>query len=418
MKKVMVVDDEIMVRMGMKVIINWEEHGYQVVAEASSGKDALAKLKYEQPDLIFTDLIMEDGDGFLLITECKRLYPSIKFVILSNHNDFEYTRNAMRLGAIDYIFKLTVSAEELGKVLSHADAFLETAEPPLNERFLNKNKSAIKNRLIMVAAEQSYIDEQSFLEECRALRLRIDFEKTFVVLQLSIDNFRQLFYRGKLEKLQLTKYGMENMLYEILGSDTVTEVFHFRDDLLIIINPHGDCSYQKTVEWLRESFLQTKEYFKRYFYVDITGALSLAYTGLDQVGKAVEQTDRWLSYRTESENGQLHTFEQPLREEIVKIRDYLLNHLQDELSIEVASNVVNMSHSYFSHLFKEEMNISFTDYVNRIRILKACELLSNTKLKIQQIACMVGYNNFNYFCVIFKKQIGMTPNQYRSNNII
>lgn len=117
MKNVMIVDDEIMVRLGMQSIIDWEEQGYQVVAEAENGQDALEKIEIYHPDLIFTDLVMDKMDGFRLIEECKEKYNNIQFVILSNHNDFNNVRKALQLGALDYVFKLTINKEEILKIL-------------------------------------------------------------------------------------------------------------------------------------------------------------------------------------------------------------------------------------------------------------------------------------------------------------
>ncbi len=65
-----------------------------------------------------------------------------------------------------------------------------------------------------------------------------------------------------------------------------------------------------------------------------------------------------------------------------------------------------MSQSYFSHLFKDEMKLSFTDYVNRVRMRRACQLLQNPRLKINEVAAHVGIENFNYFSVLFKKTEG------------
>ena len=98
MKKVMIVDDEIMVRLGMKALINWEEQGYTVTAECCNGVEALAKIEQSAPDLILTDLKMDKMDGFALIEACKQRFPEIRFMILSNYNDFENTKKAMQLG--------------------------------------------------------------------------------------------------------------------------------------------------------------------------------------------------------------------------------------------------------------------------------------------------------------------------------
>lgn len=107
MKKLMIVDDEMFVRLGIQSILNWEEHGYRIVCEASNGVDALEKIEKYRPNIVLTDLMMEKMDGFELIETCARQYPKVRFIVLSSYNDFENVRRAMKLGAEDYIFKLT-----------------------------------------------------------------------------------------------------------------------------------------------------------------------------------------------------------------------------------------------------------------------------------------------------------------------
>ena len=62
MRRLMIVDDEVLIRIGMKSLINWEEHGYTVIGEASNGAEALEKIRLHQPDVVFTDLVMDVMD--------------------------------------------------------------------------------------------------------------------------------------------------------------------------------------------------------------------------------------------------------------------------------------------------------------------------------------------------------------------
>ena len=117
MKKVMIVDDEFLVRLGIKSLLQWEDYGYEIAGEAENGQEALAKIEKIRPEIVLTDLMMSPGDGFMLIEHCRRNYPAMKFIVLSNYNDFENVRRAMKLGASDYVFKLTLKAQELVQIL-------------------------------------------------------------------------------------------------------------------------------------------------------------------------------------------------------------------------------------------------------------------------------------------------------------
>lgn len=103
----------------------------------------------------------------------------------------------------------------------------------------------------------------------------------------------------------------------------------------------------------------------------------------------------------------------PCRKEISLVKSFVQSHLAEELSVTKISSIVNMSESRFSHVFKEEVGISFMEYVNQLKEDEAMHLLKNTDMKIGEIADMVGIYNPNYFSTLFKKRTGMSPNSYR-----
>ena len=154
MKKVMIVDDEVLVRIGIKSMTSWEQYGYTIVADASDGEEALKKIRQYEPHIILTDLKMQPMDGFDLIAKCAADYPRIRFIVLSNYNDFENVRKAMKLGAYDYIFKLTIHVDELLKIMDEASMDLDEEEmKPRSDtsEVVYKNLDAIKNNLVRQA---------------------------------------------------------------------------------------------------------------------------------------------------------------------------------------------------------------------------------------------------------------------------
>ena len=137
MKKLMIVDDEFLVRLGIASLMTWENYGYTIAAEASNGKEAMEKIEGVSPDIVLTDLMMSPGDGFELIETCLKKYPEMKFIVLSNYNDFDNVRKAMKLGASDYVFKLTLKAEELLQILNEVSAEIKSSQ---NEETENKRE--------------------------------------------------------------------------------------------------------------------------------------------------------------------------------------------------------------------------------------------------------------------------------------
>ncbi len=101
-------------------------------------------------------------------------------------------------------------------------------------------------------------------------------------------------------------------------------------------------------------------------------------------------------------------------EVVQKLKAYIDEHLEDNLSLNILSEVANLAPAYLSTLFGEVMKESFTDYVTRVRLDKAAAILQeNTDLSVTEIASQVGYKNVQYFHNKFKQKYGVTPVQYR-----
>ena len=103
MVKVFLVDDEIVIREGIRNSFPWEESGYTLVGEAPDGEIALPMIRDANPDILITDIRMPFMDGMQLCREVKRQMPWIGVVILSGYDDFTYARQAISLGVKEYL---------------------------------------------------------------------------------------------------------------------------------------------------------------------------------------------------------------------------------------------------------------------------------------------------------------------------
>lgn len=95
--------------------------------------------------------------------------------------------------------------------------------------------------------------------------------------------------------------------------------------------------------------------------------------------------------------------------------DYIREHYKENLSLESISQKIFISPYYLSHLFKEELGITFLEYLTRIRMEEAKRLLKDQNVTINAISSEVGYDDPGYFSKVFKKNTGLSPNQYRRN---
>lgn len=116
--RVLLVDDEIMIREGFKRLFDWEAHDCEIVGEASDGMEALTKIDALKPDIAIMDVNIPIMNGLKVIQLARIKHPDTAFVIVSGYDDFSYCRGALRLKITDYILK-PVNYEEFGTCIDN-----------------------------------------------------------------------------------------------------------------------------------------------------------------------------------------------------------------------------------------------------------------------------------------------------------
>jgi two-component system, response regulator YesN len=158
--KVLIVDDEILIRQGIKHYLNWEKEGLTIVGEASNGQEALDLIERTNPHIVVTDIVMPIMDGEQLTRMVKEKYPHIEVIVLSSFGDFDYVRSSFQSGVVDYILKPKLDAESLLKALKNAVSRI----PSLN--VINqgvKNHFSISQLLNKIVSGYE-VDSQAFVE--------------------------------------------------------------------------------------------------------------------------------------------------------------------------------------------------------------------------------------------------------------
>ena len=169
--RVLLVDDEIMIREGFKRLFDWEAHDCQVVGEAADGMEALARIDSLLPDIVIMDINIPVMNGLKVIQLSRLKYPEIAFVIVSGYDDFSYCREALRLKITDYILK-PVNYEEFGncidnlKISLYKKRITQEKEPEkTEERAISSNTRYLQEHLseeisLAVLAEKFHLNPQ------------------------------------------------------------------------------------------------------------------------------------------------------------------------------------------------------------------------------------------------------------------
>ena len=117
MYKVLIVDDENLVRVAFRTIVDYERHGFTVSGTAADGIEALKICKIEHPDLIITDIKMPHMDGLTLIEKLKEQNFDGQIILVSNYDDFDLVRKGLVMGVMDYVLKLTIGEDQMAGLL-------------------------------------------------------------------------------------------------------------------------------------------------------------------------------------------------------------------------------------------------------------------------------------------------------------
>lgn len=177
MLKVFLVEDESIVREGLRDNIPWEQWGYQFVGEAGDGEMALPLIQKTKPDVLLTDIKMPFMDGLSLSRLVHQEFPDMKIIIISGYDDFEYARGAIQVGAEQYLLK-PITRAVLQKTLAELKTKIESEreQKSYQEKFQNEVREyeQFSRTDFFVRIFEGRMPVQDIYEEAAKLALRIN----------------------------------------------------------------------------------------------------------------------------------------------------------------------------------------------------------------------------------------------------
>ncbi|CDZ23435.1 two component transcriptional regulator, AraC family [[Clostridium] cellulosi] len=232
MFKVLIIDDEPIIRKGIRNIVNWDNYDCEVCGEAGDGLAGKKMIESERPDIIITDIRMPEVDGLTMIGEIKEIIPDSKIIILTGYRDFDYAQEAIKLGAFDYILKPT-KIEELNAVIARAVKELrfkynKAAEIQKLRRIYEKNLPFIKEKLLFNMIYGTFSDTDGTIQQAEALGMKI---KRFILGIVENDDNGEIKNGSDAED---EKQVQESQLYQFGIISTLEEVFSDRFTVLCV----------------------------------------------------------------------------------------------------------------------------------------------------------------------------------------
>ncbi|MDU7337756.1 MAG: response regulator [Clostridium sp.] len=423
MHRLLIVDDDQIIRAGMKQSIHWEENGIEVVGTASNGRECLEMIPSCLPDIILTDIKMPFMDGVELMEAVYRLYPHIKVVLLTAYGDFKYAQLALNYKVCQYVMKYEHNSEVLKAVLKAAK---ESDDQKDNVEMINRSRTLLKNKFFYDLVV-NYQDESDFIE--RAKRLHIQFiSPVFCVVCIHVGKRSE----REAEILLWQKKQLCNKIGELLQSSLNQPnigVYYFVGDIYLnlVVNfskQLSEMEQEVIFTRLEELFQQVREKQG----VSLAAGAGSICNGCSNLLKSYTEATQALEMKNMLEShlqeGQTLVRFEELKNSSVShaavLRQVLSfiesNFHQEDLSLNRIAEEVHLTPSYISTLFKKYQGINLSDYLMELRVKKAMCLLTETEFKTYEISEKVGYNNPQYFSVVFKRIAGCAPGEYRKMN--
>lgn len=527
--KIIIVDDESIIREGLSNFIDWKSIGFEVVGLFEDGKDAIAYIDDQLVDVVVTDIKMSFVSGLELARYIHENKPGIKVVLLSGYREFELAQEAIKYSVESYLLKIAQPAEimdvfrKLKRKLDNEQSEKERVKddlekyneilPLLKEQFLWYLFIGIihdKNE-IMSHARIFQMNEEIF-ERHHCCYVNIDLlgfgnyqEKTWKYEKEKLFNaIRNCIYtleennnvflicrvKSSLQVLIFSPYTMEkdkgsshsifhqyidrmikelkdifdltavlesykeyNNIYEISDRNTIPEasVYESSNNIMNMIERKdfqkiqqqgkvflscintGDLKAAQNIfdNFFNELNLMDMQVIQNFIF-DLFGMMSneMKNTGIDifvATGGKFNYKDillftdkddlkAWgISILKEIENYYKNNGKTSEGYLISKAKEYIKENYGKDISLEDVADHIFLSHAYLSRLFKEQTGENFIDYMVKVRIEKAIELLKDPRYKAYEVSSMVGYKSIRYFTKIFKSYTSYTPSQFRSN---
>jgi two-component system response regulator YesN len=360
MLKTMIVDDMDIIRREIKRFKLWgEETDFVISDEAKNGHDALQKLIESPVDLVITDIRMPKIDGIELLKRITAEKLCTCVVLISDHSEFNYVRQGLVLGAFDYMVK-PVKEEEFKKLLVRAKDFI------------------LEKRLEQERVQQL---EQSLIEKAEVYFPRTEMNRLVEIMKVGderakeyADHLVDVVYSDVKCDLIKAESVLNSIVYEVAGRLQENYIWL---DKFIIAKKLEDVAFSKSADAgaIRAAFVLKIN--------NMTYLLNKLHYGMGG------------------------------NEMIEQVRRCVLENIDRGISLSTVSDLIFMNKNYVSETFKQKTGIPFTEYLTMVKMERAKKLIVDGRLKIYEIAEILGFKDIEYFSKLFRKHIGSSPTEYK-----
>nr|WP_145402314.1 response regulator [Paenibacillus xylanexedens] len=310
MYKVMIVEDEMLVRIGLKNSVEWSKFGLEVTADFPDGLAAWDYYEREKPDVVITDISMPRMDGMELISNIRKQDKHTRVVVLSCLEEFELARKALALDVSSYILKLTMTEEEIEQVLTGVREELDQQQSQVNVQgrtdSATPDMELVKEKMFKDFMFYRIFSTDEFARFVTESNLRLS-PVRLVVCVMEVDRYFSLKERFRDEHGHLVKMSLLNILSEIMSGYKRGEAVQINDRHYALVLHFADMlSEQAIVQEIRQLLDHIQNTIRHYFNSTVSFGVSSVNGGYDSLPRQYAEAQRALQRKFITGPGQQH----------------------------------------------------------------------------------------------------------------
>jgi len=476
MYNVIIVDDEVCSANELAELTDYNKYGFEILKCFDNAKSALDYIETHSVDVVISDIKMSDISGIDMLKIINSKYPHIKVVLISAYRDFNYAKYAVTYSAFEYLTK-PISFDEYIDTLKRLYLELESKKAfhlqkeqdssLIEEAFYDYFNKIISESVFKEKLKRYKCSFDIYNSECRLAELKINnidsylnnvwtygFDRLLTavknVIPLQMYNCKcftvssnnkisiiTISCGGDFEKNLSDLYTyIENELRSTLYLDTnIVEICKCKSlEALKGKNPHSAKYLANTImSYIINNDFDRINELKEHFFLnsslDEQRELCMQLSELIKHNNRSDNTLTNIGIKTISNASTLITYFDDIinsyqnretnknfsKSIILEVMHYVNNNYREDITLSSISNHVMLNPSYFSHFFKTQTGECFSDYLIKVRMEHAKQLLKNDPyIKIHSVCESVGYKSQPYFYKTFRAYTGYSPAEYRN----
>lgn len=298
MYKVLIVDDERPIIQGMKLIIDWEAYGFNIVGEAYNGLSGVEEAQKLQPDVVITDIRMPLMNGHEMIDRIKIFLPECRFIILSGYHEFEYAKKALESNVSSYLLK-PLQPDELTVRLKKIKTALDMAISRKREyqelrAKLQASMPVVRNSFLNELSESNLLRNDEVMRKWNFLNTGYSLN-SFCHMVLEIDDL-SFKYGENPEDQVLTSFAVNNILNELVEDAQAGILFTLSEGRLsVLCCRKGDARIDKS--FVTALATKVHDTVKSLLGETVTIGISRIHTDITDLPLSFHQAKKALKYR-------------------------------------------------------------------------------------------------------------------------